>query len=513
MKNKHKHKATSIDWPVLLISGGFLTLFVVASFINGEYVSELVNQSFAFSVEYFGSLYQILVLGFFLVALYLAFSKYGRIKLGKREKPEMSTFKWTSIIMCTLMAGGGVFWAAAEPLNQFLTPPPYFAQKGVETMTEEAVAPALGQSFLHWGFLAWAINGTLSTIILMYVHYHRELPLKPRAFLYPFLGEKVFNKSIIGTIADAVSVIAVAAGTIGPIGFLGLQAGYALHSLFGLPNTFTTQFLIILGLVTVAAISAVTGVDKGIQWLSSFNVQLTVVLCIAVLILGPGMFIFNQFFASLGVYIQNFVGMSTYRGNTEWLGSWTVFFWGWFIGYGPMMAILVSRISRGRSIRQIVLTVSVLAAVIMNFWFTVVGGSGIFFEMESPGSISNALADGGMPAAMIAIIQQLPFGTILAFLFLIATIIFVTTTTDSMSLTIAMAITGDNSPSSFMRVFWAVIMGLVTIILLSFGEGSIGSIQSFIVVTAIPVSLLLLPNIITAPKICKRLLAEQNQIE
>lgn len=501
-----------IDWPVLYISGGFLALFVIASFIDSNYVSNFVDKSFAFSIEYFGAFYQFLVLGFFFVSLYLAFSKYGNIRLGNQQEPEISTFKWISIIMCTLMAGGGVFWAAAEPMYQFINTPPYFTEKGIQSMTAEAVAPALSQSYLHWGFLAWAINGTLSAIVLMYAHYHRGAPLKPRTLLYPIFGEKLFKNSLLGTVADAFSMIAVAAGTIGPIGFLGLQAGYSLHALFGIPNNYTVQTIIILGLVIVASISAVTGVDRGIQLLSRFNVLLVVILCGAVLLLGPGMFIINQFFASFGLYLQNFIGMSTFRGDPEWLGSWTVFFMGWFLGYGPMMAIFVSRISRGRTIRQIVLTISILAAVIMNFWFTVVGGTGIYYELANPGSVSTALNNGGMPAAMISIMEQLPIGIIFSVLFLVATIVFVITTTDSMSLTMSMAIAGNDNPPSTLRVFWAGIMGLVSVILIAFGEGSIDALQSFIVVTAIPVSLLLLPNIWTTPKVCRQLAVEQNII-
>ncbi|UTR10017.1 BCCT family transporter [Evansella sp. LMS18] len=496
------------DWPVILISGGFLVLFVLASLINADYVGQLVSTLFSYSADYFGLFWQVLMLATFLVAIGIAVSKYGRITLGKREKPEMSTFKWIAIIMCTLLAGGGVFWAAAEPMYHFITTPPMYPE--IESGTQAAVIPALSQSFMHWGFLAWAILGTLGAIVVMYAHYHKGMPLKPRALLYPMFGEKIMKNSALGTMVDAFSVIAVAAGTIGPIGFLGLQAAYGFEALFNIPNVFTTQLLIIVGLITIASISAVTGVHRGIQILSRYNIIFTFILIVAVLILGPGAFIIDNFVGTYGVYLRDFMSTSLYRGDSGWLSFWTVFFWGWFIGYGPMMAIFISRISRGRTIRELVIAVAVIAPVVTNFWFTVVGGSGIFYELQNAGSVSEALNTGGMPAAMIAIVTQLPLGTLMAFAFLLVTIIFVATTSDSMSFTISMAVTGSDNPSSSLRVFWAIIMGAAAIVLLYLGEGSVDALQSFIVVSAVPVSLILLPLIWLAPKVVKLLASEQN---
>lgn len=504
---KNLEKGTSIDKPVFYISGGVLLAFVVLALINQNFVTDMVNYLFDLSATYFGAIYQFLMVGTFVIALIIGFSKFGKIKLGKIDKPEMSYFKWLSIIMCTLLAAGGVFWAAAEPLSHFLTTPPYFPD--IEAGTQAAVAPALAASFVDWGFVAWAILGTLGTIVLMYSHYHRGAPLKPRSLLYPILGDRVKGKSALGALVDIISIISVAAGTIGPIGFLGLQAGYGLGALFGVPNTVVVQCILIVVIVAAAAISAASGLHKGIQILSRYNVILALILMAAVLILGPGLFIFDSFLESFGLYVQNFLVMNTYRSDAAWLGGWTVFFFAWFIGYGPMMALFVSRISRGRTIRQLVTTVAVVAPVVATFWFTVVGGAGIFSEMNIPGSISAALDSDGPPAAMIAIAEQLPFGTIIGFLFLIATIVFVLTTTDSMSLTISMAITGGGNPPKLMRVFWAVLMGAVAIVLLTIGEDSVNALQSFIVVTAVPVSLLMLTTFWTAPKAAKELMKDQ----
>ncbi|MBB6453790.1 choline-glycine betaine transporter [Salirhabdus euzebyi] len=504
-----KPRKTNTDWTTFAVSGGFLSLFVIIALIDIDLVGSLVTESFNWSVTFFGAYWQLLLFGTFAIGIILAFSKYGKVRLGKMDKPENGYFRWISMILCTLLASGGVFWAAAEPIYHFVTTPPLFANDGMSAT--EAVLPALSQSFLHWGFLAWACLGTLATIVLMYAHYHKGYPLKPRTILYPIFGEKIFKKSLLGSAADIVSIIAVAAGTMGPIGFLGIQLGYGLHSLFGIPNSLTTNIIIVGALIVIAAISVASGVDRGIQFLSRLNVGFVVLLTAIMLVIGPTMFIIDSFIAAEAFHLQNFFEMTLYRGDQAWLGYWTVFFWGWFLGYGPMMAIFISKISRGRTIRELIIAVSVVAPLVSNFWFTVVGGTGLFHEVNNPGTISGPLSDGGMPAAVMAIMDQLPIGFIMAVGFLIVTLVFVSTTVDSISYTVAVTLTGNDNPQKWIRVFWVLLFGILSVVLLTIGEGSISALQNFIVVTAIPVSLLLLPPLWNGPKLAKQMYLEQQQ--
>ncbi|GAE93258.1 high-affinity choline uptake protein BetT [Gracilibacillus boraciitolerans JCM 21714] len=281
----------------------------------------------------------------------------------------------------------------------------------------------------------------------------------------------------------------------------------------GVPNTFLTQSLIIIFLVVIASISAATGIEHGIQWLSRINVSLVIVLMGVMLILGPTLFIIDLFLGSQAFYLQNFLSMSLYRVDQAWLGSWTIFFWGWFIGYGPMMAMFISRISRGRTIRELIIAVSIIAPIVSNFWFTVVGGTGIFYEMENPGAVSTALNESGMPATVMAIMDQIPLGLALAIGFIIVSVVFVATTADSMSYTVAVTLSGTDEPNRLNRVFWALMFGgAVAVSLLAIGEETVGTLQNFIVVTAAPVSLLLLPSLWDAPRIAKKMAKEQNII-
>jgi len=494
-----------VDLPVFLISGGVLVLFAVLALYDIKMISGWVNAGFATSTKYFGAYWQVLLLLTFVIGLFLTLGRTGSVVLGGLKAPEMSTFKWISVIMCTLLAGGGVFWAAAEPMAHFTSPPPLF---GGETGTAEAAYNALAQSFMHWGFLAWAILGSLTGVVFMYLHYEKGLPLKPRTLLYPVFGDRVMTGSV-GAIVDACCVLAVVAGTVGPIGFLGLQVSFGLEKLFGIANTYTTQLTILVVLIGIYTLSAVSGVTKGIQILSRTNVILAVILMAFILVFGPTAFIIDGYLQGFGIYLDQFIPMATFRASPGWLDWWTVFFWGWFLGYGPLMAMFVARISRGRTIREMILLISIVAPVITCFWFTIVGGSGLAFELNNPGVISEPFTGFNLPAALLAITEQLPMGFLISVLFLILTTIFVATTGDSMTYAVSMVMTGTDHPQSGVRVFWGIMMGVMAALLISIGSGGISALQSFIVITAVPVSLVLLPSLWTAPQIAHKMADEQ----
>ena len=249
--------------PVLWLSGGFLVLFVLLAVFDTSALSNVIQVGFSKVTLWFGPFWQVLLLANFIIGLYLAFARTGDVILGNLKAPEMDTFKWLAIILCTLLAGGGVFWAAAEPIAHFVSSPPFYG----EAEGRRLAINALSQSFLHWGFLAWAILGTLAAIVLMHLHYDKGLPLQPRTLLYPVFGDKALT-GWIGTLTDTFCIIAVAAGTIGPIGFLGLQISYALNALFGVQDTLMTQSLVVLFAIAMYTLSALSGLSRGIQLVS-----------------------------------------------------------------------------------------------------------------------------------------------------------------------------------------------------------------------------------------------------
>ncbi|MEJ6093138.1 BCCT family transporter, partial [Aliivibrio salmonicida] len=209
--------------------------------------------------------------------------------------------------------------------------------------------------------------------------------------------------------------------------------------------------------------------------------------------------------------IQHLPEMSLSTADPAWNSWWTWFFWGWFIGFAPMMAIFIARISKGRSIRELVITVAIIAPIATNFWFSALGGTGIFLELQTPGSISIPLQEAGLPAVLLASLEQLPLSWLLIPAFLVLTTTFVATTGDSMAYSIAMAVEGTDEPSRSQRLFWAIMMGVVAGVLLIAGDGGLNALQSFIVITAVPVSVLLGFTFISAPIAVLRMKAAEQE--
>ncbi|MGP5318720.1 BCCT family transporter [Arthrobacter rhombi] len=499
--------AAGLDRKVAGISIGIVVIFVAASLGFPEWTANVINSGFSGAAKWFGAYWQYLLLITFFVAIVLAFTPYAKARLGF-EKPEFSRFKWVSMIMCTLLAGGGVFWAAAEPIAHYISSPPYYGDS-LESEGAKANA-ALAQSFVDWGFLAWAILGTLGAIVITHAH-SKGMPLRPRTLLYPVMGKKVLH-SWIGTVADVVAIIAVVAGTVGPVGFLGLQVSYGLAELTAIPNNYATQLIVIAVLTGIAALSVSSGLNKGIQILSRANVWLAIALMAVVVILGSAAYVFKAFLGSFGTYISNFVGMSVYQGDATWLSGWTVFFFGWFLGYGPLMAIFVARISRGRTIRDLIICTAVIPPVLTTVWFSVLGGTGIMLEQKNPDSVGAAYESDGLPAVVMSIAGQLPLSGLVGGAFLLLTVTFVATTTDSMSYAIAQSCTVSGAPSTKLRATWAVLMGIAAAVLIAIGDGGISGLQSFIVITAVPVGFLMLPSVFAAPIFARRMAIEQGII-
>ena len=515
MENAHRTNdrmppaSQGTDPVVLIVTIGFILLFVGASIIDADTVAGLIGDGFSWTAKYLGTFFQLLLLLTFFIGLGTALSRHGRARIGGMSTPEIGRFRWLSMIMCTLLAGGGVFFAAGEPVYHFVVTPPAF---DTEAGTVANAAPALAQSFMHWGFLAWAVLGSLTALVLSKAHYSDGKPLQPRTLLYPVFGERVV-KGRLGGLVDSLCVIAVVAGTVGPIGFLATQMSFGLHELFGLTDGFGTQLTVLVILAAVYMTSAMTGLHKGIQLLSRFNVVLALVIAVIIFVFGPTLFYIDTYAQAMGEYVSSFLTMATMTAQTApdwWMKWWTVFFFAWFIGYTPLMAVFVSRISRGRTVRETILAVAVLAPIATTIWFTLLGGSGIYHQMAGTFDLTEALNNFRFDVATLTVAQALPGGTWMAAAILLLTTIFVATTGDSMSYSIAMVGAGHDEPSKWVRVFWGGAMALMAAILLYMGAGQIGVLQQFIVITAIPVSLVILPSLWTGPRAAAELAREQN---
>ena len=487
------------------VSGVLMAVFVLAALAAPQAVGAAVDVAFTWSARWFGAYWQLLMLATFVVITILAFSRYGRVRMGGSDAPAFGRFTWIAMITTTLLAAGGVFWAAAEPIAHYSSPPPQYADQ-VDGGAEGA-ALAMAQSFVHWGFIGWAIGGSLATLVMMR-GVEKGMPLRPRTLLWPLMGERV-RTHWIGTVVDVSCVLAVVAGTVGPIGFLGLQISYIAGELFGLPDTYATRAAIIVGLTIVAAVSVLSGIHRGIQLLSRANVWVALALITAIVSMASLPFVADLYLQSSVVQVQEFLPMALYQGDKVWVGYWTLFFFGWFLGFGPMMAIFFARISRGRTVRDIYVGATVMPTVVTTVWFTALGGTGIWLEQRDPGTITGPYEQDGLPAAALSIIQALPLTGLLGALMILVALIFLASTLDSMSYAISVSSMHEGEPSGMVRAFWCVGMGLAAVALLLVGDGGIQALQSFIVVTAVPVGLIMLPTLWTTPRLLREMAVEQ----
>lgn len=361
--------------PPLWIGAGPLLAFLVLAAVDLTLAQQFTSSGKAIVSGSLGGLWQWMVLLLFVIAVVMAISPVGRLRLGGVDaKPSLKFFDWCAVLICTLLAGGGVFWSAAEPLFHFRTPAPYFS--AVKGSTAAAVDPSLAVSFLHWGFLAWALVATTVTITLS-IQEQRGEPLRPRTLLVGLLPHR-WVEGPLGDLADGLSVVAAIAGTVGPLGFLSLQLSNAAGMLPGLSDSAGLQSLVVVLLTAVFATSTVSGIQRGIKWLSEVNVWLTLGLAAALLLLGPGVWLIQHFASSFTLYVSNLVPMALApnRGPDNWVNAWTVFYWGWFLGYAPLMGLFTAGVSRGRTLRELVLAVAILCPIVTNLWFTLLGGTG-----------------------------------------------------------------------------------------------------------------------------------------
>ena len=487
----------------LFIGGLPLIIFLLICSINLNVAEKLTDYGRNFALTNFGSIWLLMVVGICLVGFFLGFSPIGSLKIGGPEaEPSLNFFDWCSVLICTLLAGGGVFWSAAEPLIHFLSPASYFSN--ITGGTEKAVDPSLSVSFLHWGFLAWALVASTVTITFSLLS-QSGYPLRPRSLLIPIFPKKIVE-GLVGDLTDGLSVVAAVAGTVGPLGFLSLQLSNAAGKLSFLSNNFFLQLFIVLVLTSIFTISTLSGIQKGIKFLSEINIWLTIFLGLILLLIGPTFWLIKHFISSNFLYLSNITKFALPSPNDSWVKGWTIFYWGWFLGYAPLMGLFAAGVSKGRSIRELIIVVCIICPFVTNLWFSILGGNGIFLELNNPNLLSKELAEGGEAGVLFSILNQLPLSFLIIPISILLIVLFMCTSADSISYAAAIVVSGQDTPPKKIRLFWALMISFLTIALLKLGtdtgdKTSIDALQAFIVITAVPVTPLIISTLWTAPKL------------
>lgn len=485
--------APKVFWPSAVVILGFVLFAVIGQSTAADAVAT-VQENIVGNLSWF---YMALVSLFVIFCLWVGIGRYGDIKLGKDgEKPEFGLLSWLAMLFAAGMGIGLVFWGVAEPLNFFDAPRPGIG--GSDAAKSEF---AMVQTFLHWGIHPWAIYVVVGLAVAYSVH-RKGRPVSIRWALEPVFGDKV--KGVWGDVIDSVAVIGTLFGVATSLGFGVMQIASGMNFLGWVDdaNSKTLLVVLIVGITAVATLSVVTGIGKGIKWLSNANMGIAALVMLFVLIAGPTLFIANTLVQDIGGYLQNILALSFDTGaahgedGTSWVNGWTVFYWGWWISWAPFVGIFIARISRGRTVREFVCGVLLVPTLLTFVWFSIFGGTALF---QQTGGTHDYIGDEGVSTnnALFEMLDTLPGGTFVAGVAILLIVLFFVTSSDSGSYVVDMlASGGDPNPPTWSRVFWALTEGAVAIALLlasgSGGTASLDTLQTVAIIVALPFSFVMI---------------------
>ena len=474
-----------VNGPVFFTSAITIIIIIVLTLMFKEGAQEAFTAIQDFVANSAGWFFILSVNIFLIFMIYLAFSKFGQLRIGgPSAKPEFKTLSWFAMLFSAGMGIGLLFWSISEPIYHFLSPP--MAEGG----TAEAAKEAMKFTFLHWGFHAWAVYALVG-LSLAYFTYSRGLPLTIRSIFYPFLGDKIY-----GRIGDAIDIFAVLATVFGLATSLGLgvqQIAAGLEHLFDIDSGVQTQVLLIVGITAIATVSVVLGVDKGVRVLSEWNMRIAVLFLLVVVILGPTIFIFQSFVQNTGNYLSGFLQVATWTESytgSNWQNAWTVFYWGWWIAWSPFVGMFIARISKGRTVREFILGVLLVPSIVTFFWISAFGSSAVHQVLLGDDTIANAVND-NVATALFVFLEDYPFAFILNIIAIILIAGFFVTSSDSGSLVVDNFTSGGKIDAPVgQRIFWALAEGAVAAVLLI--GGGLQALQTATIVTGLPFAIILI---------------------
>ena len=473
----------------------FITALLTVAFITGTLMfpadaKVILEQAKSWSIENFDWLVMISGNFFVFFCLLLIVLPWGRVRLGgEAAVPEFSRLSWFSMLFAAGMGIGLMFWCVAEPVAYYtnwsgtpLNVPPY---------SSEAAAAALGAALYHWGLHPWAIFAVVG-LSLAFFSFNKGLPLVTRSIFYPLFGEASWRWP--GHIIDVVAVFATIFGLATSLGLGAKQATGGLHSVFGVDNGLTTQLLLIAVITTIAIISVVRGLERGVKVLSNFNILLALLLLVFVISAGPSLTAVAGIGENLSNYAANFISLSDWIGREDeaWYKSWTVFYWAWWISWSPFVGVFIARISRGRTVREFVTAVLLVPTLVSSIWMSVFGGIALDQVQHGVGALAGGIDDPSL--ALFHMLENLPFTILASLVAVVLVLTFFITSADSGSLVVDIITAGGKLDSPrYQRAFWAVLLGLIAAaLLIGGGSDALSALQAGTITVAVPFTLVLL---------------------
>ncbi len=461
-----------------------LGLVLLAGLAPGPF-NTVVQAALGDVIRSVGWLYLLVVFLALVFLMYLAFGRFGNLRIGGEDaEPEFSRASWMSMLFAAGMGIGLVFWGAAEPISHFTKPP-----EGIEPQSMDAARAAMRYVFFHWGLHPWAIYALIG-LAMAWFQFNRNGGGQISDMLQPIIGRH--HRGWIGKVVNISAVVATAVGVATALGFGTVQIAAGVERVFGLHAGIPLQLTIIAVAFVLYMASSLSGVGRGMKWLSNVNLVLAALLLALVLVLGPTGAIFNTFTTTLGSYLNQLVTMSLRMSpfsSSTWVADWTIFYWAWWISWAPFVGSFIARISRGRSVREFVVGVVLAPTLLGFFWFSVFGGTAIWSQIFGQADLVQALGN-GYETVLFTLFDSLPLPLLLSSLALVLLMIFFVTSADSAVLVLATMSTDDaGEPSRRHKIAWGVGIALIAGALLL--AGGLEALQGMITIAALPFALLM----------------------
>ncbi|GGA61592.1 BCCT family transporter [Pseudoclavibacter endophyticus] len=467
---------------VFWASIGFVAAFVLWASLSPQSLDTTMTSTMDWIASSIGWMYLIVPLGCIILLVYLAFSRFGGIRLGTDEsRPDFNTFAWLAMILATVMGIGLISYGVAEPISHFLTPPHGLAEPG----TMEAAVRAMQFSYFDWGPHAWAIFGVFG-LAIAYSTHRRGNPGLVSPMLRPVLGKIV--DGWVGKAIDVFAILATLFGTTTSLGLGASQISEGLERVFGIPSGLVPQIVIIAAITVIFTLSALSGVNRGIKYLSQFTMIVSALFGVYVLIVGPTNFITNLFVRATGQFFTDFFQVSLLTPATpddvQWMQWWTYFMMAWWLSWGAFVGVFLAKISKGRTVREFIAAVLGVPSLVFFLWFTIMGGTAINIDMFQGGTIGIEAGE-NVQSAFFETLTHLPLTGITSIIIMILVVVFFVTGADSNTFVLSMMSSrGTLAPSRPVLATWGVLTGVCAIVLLI--VGGLSALQKAAMLSGLP---------------------------
>ncbi|WP_227002647.1 BCCT family transporter [Salicibibacter kimchii] len=436
-------------------------------------------------IESVGSFFVVATVIFIGICFYLGFGRYRHMKLGKEgDKPEYNYYSWIGLLFGAGMGVGLLFWAVAEPLSHYVEPPP-----GMDAETQSVAEAGLLYSVFHWGIHPWAIYATVA-LGLAIAKFKKDLPGLISSVFHPLLGDRIHGGA--GKTIDIIAIIGTTIGVATTLGLSTMQLAGGLSEVFGLENTLLLQMSIITIITVVFLTSAVTGINRGMLYLSVTSLTLAAILMIVIFLLGPTLFLSEYVTSMTGEYVASFIPLTfetmPYADN-EWLGEWTFFYWAWLISWSPFVGTFIARVSRGRTLQEFVIGVLFVPAFTSLIWIVVFGGTGIHLEHILGADLAETVVE-RPESGLFLILESLPFNLILSITTLIVITIFFVTSANSATYVLGVfSSKGDFDPKNKVLITWGLLISAIAATFLF--TGGLDGLEAMAITAGLPFALLI----------------------